>query len=364
MNQFEKQMILDLCRFQNPDKERLKKLLQKGAMTSAVLGELFWNRMAGIAYHVLEKTELLPLLHREARNALAGASEQNTQYNKSYFCCLEELLKTLEPYARHYAMLKGAYLCAKYPCGCRTSNDADLLTAPEFLTELGSRLISAGYRQGSVKNGAFVPASREEIVRSRMMRGETIPYILKTDLPYLSYFEVDVNFSLDYKNGDTEAVHEMLERGQTAVMGNRKLPTLDSADFFLHLCTHLYKEATTYPWIRMGRDMTLYKYVDLYFLLSGMDICEADAILKRARELCLGRECVFAVSDTISLLGDETGMGAHILSGFPEQEKQSLFVVISPEEKKKYRYTQTDAVKRFFCSDRASLLKEVGTWTP
>ena len=110
--------------------------------------------------------------------------------------------------------------------------------------------------------------------------------------------------------------------------------------------------------------MTLYKYVDLYFLLSGMDICEADAILKRARELCLGRECVFAVSDTISLLGDENGMGGHILSGFPEQEKQSLLVVISPEEKKKYRYTQTDAVKRFFCSDRASLLKEVGTWTP
>ena len=44
--------------------------------------------------------------------------------------------------------------------------------------------------------------------------------------------------------------------------------TLDDAGFFIHLCAHLYKEATTLPWIEMHRDMTLYKYCDIHMMLE------------------------------------------------------------------------------------------------
>lgn len=44
MNQNEKELVLTLCRFQNPNRKALLELIGKGAMTSAVLGELFWNR--------------------------------------------------------------------------------------------------------------------------------------------------------------------------------------------------------------------------------------------------------------------------------------------------------------------------------
>ena len=44
MNQNEKELVLTLCRFQNPNRKALWELIGKGAMTSAVLGELFWNR--------------------------------------------------------------------------------------------------------------------------------------------------------------------------------------------------------------------------------------------------------------------------------------------------------------------------------
>ena len=52
---------------------------------------------------------------------------------------------------------------------------------------------------------------------------------------------------------------------------------LGDEDFFLHLCAHLYKEATTLPWIEMHRDMTLYKYCDIYIIpyIEGMTLEDA-----------------------------------------------------------------------------------------
>ena len=80
-------------------------------------------------------------------------------------------------------MLKGAVLCKKYPKGYRTSNDIDLLVCPERVTQIGKALIKEGFRQGDIRNGTFIPASRKEIIESRMTRGETIPYIKEVNLP-------------------------------------------------------------------------------------------------------------------------------------------------------------------------------------
>lgn len=364
MNQNEKELMLRLCRLRNPDGAALTGLIEKGAMTSAVLGELFWNRMAGIACCVLEQTERMALLPREARTALYGVREQNREYNRSYFRCVGALRKTLRGCEGHYAMLKGAYLGGLYPEGCRTSNDVDLLVPPEFLSEIGEALLADGFRQGAVRNGMFIPAEREEIVRSRMLRGETVPYIKEVNLPYLRYFEVDINFSLDYKNGGREIVRELVERASPASAGDTEIRTLACEDFFLHLCVHLHKEATTYPWIRMKRDMTLYKYADIEMLLGEMTEQTAQRVVERAHALALCLPCRFAVAETASLLGDEGGAGAYILAGLADVAPEKLLSVISPADKKEYRYTETDASRRFFCADRESLLEEVGTWRP
>ena len=56
------------------------------------------------------------------------------------------------------AMLKGAYLCIHYPAGYRTANDVDLLISPKDVTTIGNLLIASGFKQGTVKNGVFIPA--------------------------------------------------------------------------------------------------------------------------------------------------------------------------------------------------------------
>ena len=59
MNRAEQKLVLELCRFQNPDVERIKYLKKQGIDQAAVLGQLMFHRVAGVAYVTLAENELL-----------------------------------------------------------------------------------------------------------------------------------------------------------------------------------------------------------------------------------------------------------------------------------------------------------------
>ena len=86
----------------------------------------------------------------------------------------------------------------------------------------------------------------------------------------LKYFELDLNFSLDYKSG-SDNVREMLLHTESVRIQNKKILTLQPLLFFIHLCCHLYKEMTTLPWIKMKKDMTMYKFLDIAEFLRNID---------------------------------------------------------------------------------------------
>ena len=206
MTKTEKQLFFNLCSFISPDKDKISLLLDEGAATTELLGQLFANRMAGVAYGVLEKAELLSNVDREFRNSLKGAWMLNEKLNEDFFGCLNYLSTQLDTCGVNYALLKGAYLCAKYPVGYRTSNDIDVLVNSEDVGKVSTKLKLAGFKQGYIKNGKYVEATRQQIIESKMTRGETVPFIKEIKLPYIKYLEVDLNFSLDYKNGDSTSV--------------------------------------------------------------------------------------------------------------------------------------------------------------
>ena len=357
MNQNEQALFIELCRFQDSEKERIASLLKTSA-SPEVLGELFMNRMQAIAYGTLQKNGLSELVNREFRNSLSGAYEQNCARNHAFFQCTALLSDILRNHMGRYAMLKGALLCGLYPEGYRTSNDVDLLIRPDDVTEIGKALSDAGFQQGNVRNDVFIPASRQEIIASKMMRGETVPYIKEVDLPYLRFFEVDLNFSLDYKNGDSEVLSDMLGRTETHIVNGLELVTLSLADFFIHLCCHLYKEATTLPWVTMRRDMTLYKFSDISLLLHQLNSQEIERIFQRAEQLRLAAICSAAVLWTEALLGTGNNRAVACAKAFLTDENV-LHTVISPAEHKKFLYIEKDIRARFFYRDRMALLKEV-----
>lgn len=265
MNQKEKELFKALCSFETEtfDEELLE------AASPTVLGHLFFNRMQAIAYGTLERHGLLGMVNREFRNSLKAAYEQNRKKNDSFFRSVEYLEGVLSGCDRPYAMLKGAFLCKWYPEGYRTSNDIDLLVHPKDITEVGNTLLKGGFLQGNVRSGNFVPASHKEIIESKMTRGETVPYIKEVKFPEMQFLEVGINFSLDYKQGGTALLEEMMKNTVIEEKDGFRVRTLRRDDFFIHLCAHLYKEATTLPWVEMRRDMTLYKYCDIYMLLNN-----------------------------------------------------------------------------------------------
>ncbi len=356
MNKQEKELFWGLCRFIDPDKEKLKKLIENGAATPGVLGMIFANRMAGIAYHTLRELDLLGKTNREFRNSLRDIATVNRRSNREFVGCLNFLSAELDACGVDYALLKGAYLCNLYPIGCRTSNDIDVLVAPEDVGKISARLKLAGFKQGYLKDWSFTPATREQIIESRMTRGETVPFVRETRHPFIKYLEVDLNFSLDYKNGNGEILREMLARSKKVSVGDANLKTLAPEDFFLHLCSHLYKEATTLPWIKMGRDMTLYKYCDLYLLLDGMSDTEISEVIEAAIKYGCAHELAYSLKSAEALFGVSREPIRAFLRNFSTER---LDEVISPSDGKLYRYTESDIKKRFFCVNRASLLGEV-----
>lgn len=355
MNQREKLLFKELCKFKN---QKLDEELLEYA-TPQVLGHLFFNRMQGIAYDKLKNNGLLGRVNREFRNSLKIAYEQNLVKNENFFKCIELVSKILFKHSEKVAMLKGAFLCAHYPEGCRTSNDIDLLVLPQDVTLIGKLLTEAGFVQGNIRHDKFVPATRKEIIESKMMRGETVPYIKEVNLPGIKYLEVDINFSLDYKIGEEDVLTNILQRTQIISEKDILIPTLDKEDFFIHLCAHLYKEATTLPWIEMHRDMTLYKYCDIYMLLSEMTDIDVDRVFTRAKELDMEKICAYAILSTAELFDIDATKAIKLSEKALDNDQNFLFRVINPKEKKTLIYQTKDITERFFLENRSEDLEEV-----
>lgn len=327
--------------------------------TPNVLGHLFFNRMAAVAYGVLKTHDLLGNINREFRTSIRGAYVQNIERNKSYFSCLKYVSELLSDVKAKYAFLKGALLCYIYPKGYRTSNDIDILVAPEDVSLIGEILLENGFIQGNIKNDVFIPATRKEIIESKMMRGETVPYIKKVDLPGLKYVEIDINFSLDYKTNEDTILYEVLNNTVYKEIDDFRIKTLNDFDFIIHLCSHLYKEATTLPWIKMKRDMSLYKYCDIYMLLDSMTDVEKNILYERSTNLGLDKILGFAIIQVSELFETEED-SLYLLSkkSFADDEN-FLHKVIAPSDKQILQYREKNLINRFFENDRLSLLEVI-----
>ncbi len=347
MNVYERELFIRLCKTEDIDKERISDLTERGFANHKVLGALFFNRMAGCADYVLTECGVPEGLNREFYRSIHNARQQNILRNREFFQCIRALVGTLDGLEEKYVFLKGAYLCSLYPEGCRTSNDVDILTDGKNVSEIGKRLKDAGFEQGYLKNGIFRRATREEVINARIMNGETVPYVIKVGLPMMDYFEVDINFSTDFRASDGNITREILRKAGTKTVNGTAIPLPDRYDFILHLCAHLYKEISTMPWIRMKRDMTLYKFADINLMTRSLTDQDRFNLLCRSSEL--GLEEIYR---------RVTGMTSEIFNpGTRDKNYPGDFPVTDPATAETYRYTDRSALRRFFCENREGLLK-------
>jgi len=354
----EQKLALELCKFLSHDREAIEKQLAASPDMPVVLGQLLYNRMGGVACHTLEGLDMLGRVNREFRNALKTEYDSNKAKTDSFHTMLNELCDALGGAPFKYAFLKGAYLSHVYPKGLRSSNDIDILVNGEDVTGIADILKDNGFKRGYVRGGKFASATRKDILEARMNRGETVPFVKQVSLPGMEYCEVDVNYSLDYKASQSgDAVEKLLDKA--VVSRNGIPPTLSNVDFLIHLCVHLYKEAATMAWVDMGRDLSLYKFCDIYLLVNKWLNDKFSKELKyRIYELNLRNECYYALNYTRVLFGIEKDDLNNLLNWIKPVSTVYLNEIYDPKENKTYRYG-VPFIEWFFSPKRKELLHDI-----
>ncbi len=359
-NRIEQNVIFELCKICDNNKEILEKLLTPELDYPYTLGHLMFNRVATLAYVKLKEYDLLKRLNREFVNSLKGIYDSSKTIADGFKTFLSSLSYTLDGETRPFALLKGSFLSTLYPYGTRISNDVDLLINKEDITYFVDKFKSNGYEQGFIRGGEFVPASRKDIIESRMNNGETVPLIKESGLSNLKYFEIDLNFSLDHKAKQENDMVSVLLQGRENLIETYKktLPTLCTADFFIYLCLHLYKEATVYDWVRLERDMTLYKFVDIYLFLKKFgDRTFSEELVEKIKAYGFEKECYYAIVNTCRLFDIYESNIDDLLKKIAPDDLSYLNRVIFPAEKRVYTYN-VDVKEWCFLNNRKDYLSE------
>lgn len=307
---------------------------------SKMLGELCTNRVAGIAYLNLQRFANLRVI-KEFENTLEAVYLDNVNRAQQYKKNVKFISKLLENVCFPYALLKGAYLITKvYEDGCRTSNDLDILVEEENVSAIQDILKANGFIQGYyMKNERrIVPATRRDIILSKLNFGETVPFAQFIDG---TLFYVDINFSVDFKpEKEKKTVSELLSTIEKIEYEDIYYYTLDKSAFLIHLCCHLYKEATTMEWVKEGRDLQLYKFSDINLYLHDRNKDYFDELLVNIERMKLEKECYYAIANTLIIYpGLETNKE---LTDFLDKLRPSdcsfMKEIIDPYERKMYRY--------------------------
>ncbi len=357
----ENKIIIELSKPQGFDKNAIVSAFSKPLDLPYVLGQLLFNRVGGNAYHALRECDLLKSINREFRNPLKMIHEASVARTESFLKAEEMLSEIFANADFPFALLKGALLSRLYPIGLRTSNDFDILINQQDVQKITDLLKANGFEQGFLRNDNFTPATRSDIIFAKMNKGETVPFVKRIDLPHMPWLEIDVNFSLHFKaTQKNDVVKDFLSRTENSIkLENGTLPTLSRTDFLIHLCAHLYKEATTWHWVKIQRDLSLYKFDDIYlFLELYLDEQLVDDLVQTILKYELKDESYYTFYYTRELFGLKNPLLDSLIEKIKPENGDVIKQVYDPAENKTYSFDM-DYTDYFFESDRISCLKVV-----
>lgn len=323
-----------------------------------LFGKLILNRVETIAYMKLLKNsntdwsvykKNFELMYKQKMDEISDYEEY-----LAYVC------RIMEEANFNFAFLKGAFLITNvYEKGLRYSNDIDILIDERDIDECQRILLENGFVQGYAEHKKIHKASRREIVLSRMNYGETIPFC---KLFGNRFIFVDINFSLDYKPAaENKIIQNMLQNTVQISWKNSVIRTLNISDFIIHLCMHLYKEATTWDWVRRRKDLNLYKFNDINVVFHEcVNGDKYEQIKEKIINYGVQNECYYAflyASKIYKGLLDEEKYGK-LLEDIKPKDTDYLCEIIDPERKKTYKYNMSFE-EWFACEDRVKQLYEV-----
>lgn len=333
-----------------------KLLLSDDDDQELILGKIIQNRIVNIAYENLN----LNSVNKELKKALYLLKTLNENRYDNYLEMLKYLSTLLNSCDIEYAVLKGGYLCpVLYKRGQRVSNDIDLLLNAKNISTMQQLLLDNGFVQGYCDdNSNIIPATRKEIVLSRLNYGETVPFLKKFNG---SIMEVDLNFSADYKPDDKKLVPKLLQERHIIETHDFKFYSLEYCDFFIHLCCHLYKEATTIDWLQYRRDLMLYKFSDInVFLHKHGTVPFFAKLYSKIHNYDVIEPCYYTLENSRYIYPDLNQLPGYIelIKSIKPNETNFMKEIQFPKEKLTKKYS-VSFEEWFDSNNRVKLLEEV-----
>lgn len=263
------QLVLLASRYKLQEEEinYIKELVKRYDMDwSAFLGCTLLNRVNGVVYRNIKDIANIPKYVKYFLQIAYYEQQERTRLHQGE---INKISEVFEKENIRYAFLKGAVLnTIFYQIGDRISNDTDMMVDVNDIEKVTKILQNLGYIQGEVREGKLYSATKKELLFARLNTYEIVPFNKPVDERYLPFHEVDINFRLS--NDDTqESASVMLQN--TIVLNNTEynIRTLSLEYFLVFLCIHHYREATMIFKIVSGNDLTLYKFMDIHFLISS-----------------------------------------------------------------------------------------------
>lgn len=327
---------------------------------SVFVDEVIKNRVSGIVYDNLTKMNQ-SLMSADDLEKLRAAYLKDINKAKRFKKNMLYLCQVLKDCKFNYALLKGAFLTTQlYKEGHRTSNDIDILIEEQDIDKCQQTFFENGFIQGTYsEEDGLVPATRREIIMSRMNYGETIPLVKLIDGHPLF---VDINFSLDFKPPtEKNTIKSMLDRAVDIQLDGGSFKSLEPIDFFIHLCCHLYKEATTYAWVEYNSDLSLYKFSDInLFLHRFNDKTFMNALIDRTNGFGVNKECYYTLVNSAIIYPGLKNISGYddLVSQIKPQDLQFMKQIIMPMENRVMAYKLSFS-EWFMCKDKVKYLEEI-----
>lgn len=263
----EQELIILLGRYtlSERDETAVVELLENQINWYLVLQYAIKNKIVGLVYFNLKKIGKLS----KVEHLVLGVFKAYYEFNKEKNIVLLSERKNIEENFKDVVTilpLKGAVLLKNLysDLGSRSLNDLDYMIDIDDIGKAREVMRNIGYSQGDydVDSKKITPFSREKKMVWQMNLN-TVPIFLKNvDSVFCDLVQVDFSYSLDLKK-DAIPVKEIIQES--------KADGMSKAHFFVHLCSHLYKEAGGAIWIYSNADLSLIKFCDVReYLLKFM----------------------------------------------------------------------------------------------
>lgn len=342
--------------FSDKDEESLSYLLKQEldwfkifriALKNKVLN-LFWFNFNTRGYIKM----IPPNLERIMHFYYLGTKERNKVYIKDLDMVLSKM------YFSHIdcVPVKGGVLIPSLykDFGIRTINDVDCMIKHSDILSVRIIMNDLGYIEGDYdsRTNSIVKVSREKNILWKNKMNNLLPFKKLSSSDFVNISEFDFCFSLDLEL-DYEPINIMISRAEKNEDDTNK--NLKASDCFIHLCCHLYKEATNAMWVVLGKDLNLIKFCDVReFILQKLNQQEIDNAIKFANEHNLTKAVYFTLYYLNEIYND--GYELEIMKELNISDESFIYMFGNKDYGKDLKWKKT-FWERLFADDNNDELK-------